>query len=681
MSATDPGAQGQTQIFRSTCPRDCYDACGMLVVKEKGKIVQVKGDPQHAVSRGKLCKKCSIGYNGIWLDPASRLTQPLRRTGPKGEGRFEPTSWDDAIKAISDRLRQIIETDGAETILNTHYTGTFAAIGYHVPMRFFNRLGATEVDPDTICNKAGHVALDYVYGSSLTGFDPRTAADSGCITVWGANPSATAPHAHDQWLQEAPGKIVVVDPIRTPTASIADLHLQPHPGTDAALAFAIMHVLRRDGFVDEPFIERHTVGWAQLEQKLGQCNPEWGAKLTGVAAQDIERAARLYGEGPSLLWLGQGFQRQHHGGNAMRACAMLPAITGNIGKPGAGFLYLNGPGQRGIDDTYLLGTHLRQAEPRSISHMDLVEWLEDSARSKALFCWNINNAASNPQQSRLRKVLTREDLFMVVADVFATDTTDYADFVLPAASFLESDDLFTSYFDMTLSAQVKVSEPMGDSLPNSEIFRRLAQGMGYEEKDLYESDREIIETLISQSGIDETYTTLREKGTVYISPEPVLQFQDLVFPTPSGRIEIASAQAEADGYPLVPEPHADKWPGGNRLRLLSPASSWTLNDTFANDEKIEKNLGPAQVLLHPDDALKLGLNEGDRVMLVNETGKLAVILQLSTIVPLGVALSYKGRWPKRQDCLANVNILNPGEKSDMGESTSVHATVVDIVAI
>lgn len=496
----------------------------------------------------------------------------------------------------------------------------------------------------------------------------------------GCESSATAPHAHDQWLQEAPGKVVVVDPIRTPTASIADIHLQPYPGSDAALVFAIMHVLRRDGYVDEPFVERHTVGWARLEQKLGQCDPEWGEKRTGVSAHDIELVARLYGEGPSLLWLGQGFQRQRRGGNAMRACAMLPAITGNIGKPGAGFLYLNGPGQRGIDDAYLLGTHLRQSEARSISHMDLVECLEDPARSRALFCWNINNAASNPQQSRLRKALTRDDLFMVVADVFPTDTTDYADFVLPAASFLESDDLFTSYFDLTLSAQVKVSEPMGDSLPNSEIFRRLAKAMDYSEKELYESDRDIIDNLIAQSGIDQTFATLSEKGTVYISPEAVIQFQDLVFPTPSGRIEIASEQAEENGFPPVPEPHADERPAGGRLRLLSPASSWTLNDTFANEEKIEKQLGPAHVLLHPDDARRLGLSEHSRVLLVNETGRLAVDLLLSTNVPPGVALSYKGRWPKREHSLANVNILNPGEKSDMGESTSVHATEIQIIA-
>lgn len=669
------------ETFLSTCPRDCYDACGLLVKKENDVIVQVKGDPQHPVSRGKLCRKCSIGYNNTWLDPDARLTQPLRRTGAKGEGRFEPISWDEAIESITDRFKQIIAENGAESIINTHYTGTFAAIGYHFPMRFFNRLGATEVNPDTVCNLAGHVALNYVYGASMTGFDPRTAKDSQCIMVWGGNPSTTAPHAHDQWLQESPGKLVVVDPIRTETAAIADIHLQPFPGSDAALAFAIMHVLKKEDRIDKEFIDAHSVGWDQLEQQIEKCSLQWGEQQTGVPAGKIVQAAHAYAEGPSLLWLGQGFQRQPKGGNAMRACAMLPAITGNIGKPGAGFLYLNGLGQRGIDDDYLLGSHLCQDEAPSISHMDLAECLEDNSRSSAFVCWNINNVASNPEQSRLREALSQEDLFMVAADVFPTDTTDYADYVLPAASFLESDDLFASYFDLSLSAQVKITEPMGDSLSNSEMFRRLAKGMGYTEAELYESDQDIIENLLTQSGLGETFASLKQKGTVYVSPEPVIQFEALNFPTPSGKIEIASSQAEKDGFPLVPEPHADQRPTSDRLRLLSPASPWSINDTFGNDTKIEKQLGPAYVALHPDEAHLRGLSEGDQVLLVNDTGKLALQLKLSTDVPQGVALSYKGRWPKHQDSQSNINVLNPGDKSDMGENSCVHGIEVQVVAV
>src|SRR5581483_11795717 len=332
------------EIVLTTCPRDCYDACGIAVVKRDGAIVSVRGDPAHEVSRGKLCAKCSIGYNGAWRDPAARITTPMCRIGRKGEGRFEPVSWDEALDEIATRLRPLIDDGRADTILDAHYTGTFSAIAYHFPLRLCNRLGTTEVDPDSICNKAGHVALEYVYGTSLDGFDPSTAAAAACIVVWGANPAASAPHAYSQWLPEAPGAVIVVDPVRTATAAAADLHLQPFPGSDAALAFALLHVLRREGRFDRDFVAAHTVGSEELEPLLDACSPDWGEEVTGVPAAVIEEAAALYGVGPSLLWLGQGFQRQRTGGNAVRSCALLPALTGNIGKPGAGFLYLNGFG-------------------------------------------------------------------------------------------------------------------------------------------------------------------------------------------------------------------------------------------------------------------------------------------------------------------------------------------------
>jgi len=673
------------QTVLTTCPKDCYDACGIAVVVKDGVISNVRGDPDHPVSRGKLCKKCSITYNGVWRDPAARITEPLRRIGPKGSGakgnnQFESISWEEAIDIITQRFKKIIRDHGANTILNTHYTGTFAMIGFHFPMRFFNRLGATEVNPDSICNLAGHIALDYVYGTSLDGFDPRTAKNSNCIVIWGANPSACAPHIDQHWLNGTNAKVIVVDPIRTPTAVNADLHLQLYPGSDAALAYGIMYVLNRDGLLDKTFIDTYTSGFAQLLPVIESFTLEKSAELTGVPVSLIEEMATTYAKGPSLLWFGQGFQRQARGGNAMRAGSLLPALTGNIGKPGAGFLYLNGLGNRNIDDSYLLGSNLAKDDVASISHMDLVDNLEDKNKSQALFCWNINNVASNPDQARLKQALCREDLFTVVADIFPTDTTDYADIVLPAASFLEADDLFASYFYHSLSAQVKVTEPMGDSLPNSEIFRKLAKAMGFEEQELYESDHEIIEHVLNESKTGETFASLSAKGTISMSEQAVVQFADLKFPTSDGKIHLASTEAEADGHPLVPEPHADARPVNDRLRLLSPASPWLLNDSFANDPKIEKQLGEASVTINPKDAASRDLTEGQTVILHNKTGKLTVKLVLDNDIPIGVALSHKGRWPKRQPDGANVNVLNPGLKSDMGESTSVHGVEVEISA-
>jgi anaerobic selenocysteine-containing dehydrogenase len=668
------------EVVLTTCPRDCYDACGIAVVKRDGAIRHVRGDPDHPVARGKLCRKCSIGYNGAFLDPQDRLTRPLRRAGAKGEGRFEPVSWDEALGEIAERVRRVEATAGAHTVLNAHYTGTFSLLGYFFPLRFFNRLGATEVDPDTICNKAGHVALEYVYGTSLVGFDPLTARDSACILVWGANPSASAPHAHDHWLPESPARVIVVDPVRTPTAQAADLHLQPFPGSDAALAFALLHVIARDGLVDVGFVGEHTVGWDELESLLAECTPEWGEAATGVPARLIEEAAEIYGRGPSLLWVGQGLQRQRTGGNVVRACALLPAVTGNLGKPGAGFLYLNGTESRRIDEDYLAAPHLGPDSPDPISHMDLVRSLEDPVRAQALFCWNINIAASNPQQGRLHEALRREDLLTVAIDLFPTDTTDFADYVLPAASFLEFDDLVASYFHLTLSAQVRAAEPMGDALPNMEIFRRLAHAMGYTEPELYESDAEVIETVLQRSGVGEDFASLAAKGTVPIAEKPLVQFADLRFPTPSGRVELASARAEADGRPRLPLPLADPRPRDGRLRLLSPASPWLLNDSFANDAKIAKRIGAATVALHPDDAAERGLGEGDEAVVANETGHLQLLVTVSDAVPRGVAYSPKGRWPKREPGRANVNALNPGESADMGESTSVHGVEVTVAA-
>jgi anaerobic selenocysteine-containing dehydrogenase len=308
--------------------------------------------------------------------------------------------------------------------------------------------------------------------------------------------------------------------------------------------------------------------------------------------------------------------------------------------------------------------------------MDLAERLEDGGLSRALFCWNINIAASNPEQDRLRRALAREDLFIVVADVFATDTTDYADIVLPAASFLECDDLVASYFHLSLSAQVKAIEPLGESLPNTEIFRRLAAAMGFDEPELQEGDAEVIARVLEPTGVE--FTELAARGTVWLDREPAIQFADFRFPTPSGRVEIASERAEADGHPRLPAPYADPRPAADRLRLLSPASPWLLNDSFANDAKLTRRMGAATVMMHPADAADRGLAAGDMALLESDAGGLNLTVAVSEGLPRGVIYSPKGRWPKREPGMANVNVLNLGLESDMGHSTSVHGTEVTV---
>ena len=350
--------KSEEQWIKTTCPRDCYDGCGIVVHKRNGDIVKVKGNRDHPSTRGPLCAKCAVSYNGAWLDENARLLYPLKRSGTKGSGKFERISWDDALAEVANKFGDIDREHGADRIYHTHYTGTCSVIAGQFPKRFFDHIGATEVDPDTICNAAGHTALNYVFGDSVSGFDPRTAKDSKCILIWGANPAHCGPHVYQHWLHEHGAKVIVVDPVRTKTAASADLHLQVRPGADAALAFSMLHIMKRESLVDENYIKNHVQGYEEVLPSIQKCTPEWGQSKTGIPTKLIEEAARSYASGPSLLWLGQGLQRQPQGGNIFRACAMLPAITGNIGKPGAGFYYLNDTigigGRRGAPLVYKL---------------------------------------------------------------------------------------------------------------------------------------------------------------------------------------------------------------------------------------------------------------------------------------------------------------------------------------
>lgn len=663
--------------IRTTCPRDCYDACGVLVKTFADGSINVVGDPEHGVSRGALCGKCSIGYNGVWRDPGYRLTRPLQRVGRKGAGTFAPVSWEAALGDIANRLNEIRERDGAASILQTHYTGTCSLIAGSFPLRFFNRIGTTEVDPDTVCNKAGHVALQLMYGESTRGFDPRTIDGCNCVMIWGANPSASAPHIHQYWLSETRAPKIVVDPIRHETAAAADLHLQLYPGTDGALAFAMLHAIRAIGRLDRNFLAAHTRGWDEIETQLDACSPAWGEATTGVPARLIEEAARLYAGGPSLLWMGQGFQRQTFGGNAMRAVGLLPAATGNIGKYGAGFLYLNGWDTRGIDAGYLTAAHLKPASAQAISHMDLAARLEQPA-TKAIITWNNNIAVSSPEQRRLRRALEREDLLQVTLDLFQTDTANYADYVLPAASFLEFDDVVMSYFNMSISAQVKALPPLGEALPNQEIFRRLARAMGLTDPELFETDASMISTLLEQAKPGLTCAALAEFGTINCPEQPVVQFERHDYRTPSGKIELAGGLFAEAGLPRAPFASAETRPGGGELRLLSPASKWLMNSSFGNDPKVLKQLGEDQAFVHPDEGRSRGLADGARVSIGNPTGAITLRLTFSEDVPRGVVLAHKSRW-MAPGMASNVNALNPGKKADLAESCAVHSINVSMV--
>lgn len=668
--------------IKTTCPRDCYDSCGITVLtNQDGSVHRVVGDHDHPLSRGSLCGKCALAYNGVWRDPDVRLKTPLKRVGAKGDNRFEAVTWDEAISGIAQRLKTIAASTGEEAILSTHYTGTCATIAGGFPDRFFNRLGATEVDPDTVCNNAGHIGLTYALGDSAHGFDPATVTDASCILVWGANPSASAPHFHKHWLPESGATVIVVDPIAHETAKAADLHLQLNPGSDGALAFGMVHTALSHGLVDHAFLDAHVIGWDEVAGAVTEMTLERTAQLTGLAPDLIEQATLAYARGPSLMWLGQGMQRQKMGGNAFRACTLLCAATGNIGKPGAGLSFLNGAGARGVDKGFVAGPHLAKRPRPAISHMDLADTLLDASRSSALICWNNNIMASSPEQNRLRQALQREDLFVVCVELFETDTTAYADYILPAASFLEADDLMFPYFNYTISAVVKAMEPPGEARTNQDIFRSLAHAMGFNDPEFAETDHEIIERVLAQLPKPLTFDELRQVGTVRVYDETQIPFADFKFPTPSGKIEIASAAAEAAGHPRVPLPHADEAPQAGRYKVLSPATKWTMNSSYANDPKIREQMEGAVCFMHPSDAQADGIGDGAQVELSNDQGTLALTARITTDVTPGSLLVYKGQWPMYHDgSSANVNVLNPGDKTDMGESCCVHAVEAELRA-
>lgn len=664
------------KVVKTTCPRDCYDGCGVLVKTSAAGEVSVVGDPDHVLARGALCGKCSLAYNGVWRDPKARLSRPLKRVGRKGAGTFLPVSWDEALADIASRLNAIRARDGGSAILHTHYTGTCSLLAGVVPLRFFNRIGATEVDPDTVCNKAGHVALQLMYGESTRGFDTRTIDGAKCLMIWGANPSAAAPHVHEHWLSQSKAAKIVIDPIRHDTAAAADIHLQLFPGTDGALAFALLHAIRASGRLDRGFIEAHASGWQEIEPQLDACTPAWGEAMTGVPASLIEKAAALYAAGPSLLWMGQGFQRQTFGGNAMRSVGLLPAATGNIGKYGAGFLYLNGWDTRGVDAEYLTAPHLNAAPSPSISHMDLAANLE-AQTTRALITWNNNIAVSSPEQRRLRTALQREDLFQVTLELFATDTAKYADYVLPAASFLEFDDVVLPYFNSCISAQVKALDAPGEALPNQEIMRRLARAMGLVDAELQETDASMLATILQQAKPGLDFAALASAGTVFYPQKPSVQFEAHDYKTPSGKIELTGQSFVDAGLPRAPFPSLETRPANNELRMLSPASKWLMNSSYGNDGRIVKKLNAGEAYLNPDDARDRGLREGQQVRVANSTGSITLRLSVSNEVPRGVILAHKSRW-MGSGAEENVNALNPGAKADLAQSCAVHSINVSV---
>ena len=556
------------------------------MVRRPGRAPIIRGDSADPVSRGKLCKKCSSAYNGVMIDSSARLSAPLRRVGAKGEGRFSPVSWDEALGEIAERLRTITAVHGGSSVLNTHYTGTFAMIGYHFPLRFFNRLGATEVDPDSVCNKAGHVALEYLYGTSLEGFDPRGAREANSILVWGANPSASAPHQHEHWLPEAPGTVIVVDPLRTETAQrgrSAPATSTGHRRRPRLRAHARAVARRAHGRGVHRCPHGRIRGGAARRSRVARRNgPRRRRASPGARSNE---AAHTYGQGPSLLWIGQGLQRQPMGGNVVRSVALLPALTGNLARPGGGFLYLNGIETRGLDGDYLSGRQLAGDDPPVISQMDLAAAPRGHLRRRrALFCWNINIAASSPEQERLREALApRRPVDRGRRPVpdrhrrlrrFRAPGVELPRARRPRRLVLPPQPASSGRGRWTRRA--KRSRTRRSSAGSPAPWAIRARAVRARRRDPGEAARAV------RDG-PRFRRTRAQRHRLAECRRPACSS-----PTSSSRPRAGGSRSprerpSADGLPRVPLALADPPPQPGKLRLLSPATAWTLNDSYGND--------------------------------------------------------------------------------------------------
>jgi anaerobic selenocysteine-containing dehydrogenase len=680
---TDTAARRQV---RGACALDCPDTCGWIVTVEDGRPVDLRGDPDHPFTRGSLCNKVA-DYLGYTRSPG-RLLHPLRRVGPKGSGQFTRISWDEALATIASGLGDAIARHGPESVWPFCGTGSMGLIQgiYGAGRRLWNALG-TSRHVVTICTIAGGFGTGYTLGDNRVGMDPETLRLSRLIVLWGTNTLSTNPHLWRSVLEARRhgAQVVAIDPIRTRTAAASDWHLAPLPGTDAALALGLLHVVLAEGAEDREFIERATLGWEAFRARILEFPPARAAAITGLPAEAIvELGRRLAATRPTGIRIGIGLQRHGGGGMAVRTITCIPGVTGDWRHAGGGVSY-DTRGFYGLNWPALWRDDLRPGPARELHMTRLGEGLleVDQPPVKALFVYASNPAASVPHQTRVLRGLARADLFTVVVDHFLTDTARYADIVLPATMQTEHHDLLIAYGHLYVAWNEPAAPPPSECLPTTEIFRRLARAMGVAAPAVYDSDEELARQVLdsphpSLRGI--TLEALKARGWMRLDyPDPFVPFAD-AFPTPSGRLEFVSermAQAGLDpvaGYTPAHEaaqrgtPLAGQYP----LALVTPADHYFLNSIFANVPLQQRRAGAATLVIHPADAAPRGIAAGDEVRVANARGAFFAVADVSDRVRPGVVASTKGRWPGDSKRGSTVNATVDERDSDMGGGAVYH---------
>ena len=691
-SDTRDAAPGGRRQVLGACPLDCPDTCSWVVTVEDGRAVRLQGDPAHPFTRGVLCNKVN-GYVAYSQSP-DRLLHPMRRRGPKGRGDFERISWDEALDEIAERLAGTIREFGPEAIWPYVGSGSMGLIQgvYSAGRRLWNALGASQ-HLMTICTIAGGVGTGYTLGDNRVGMDPETLRFSRLIILWGSNTLTTN---HHLWRSIATARqqgahLVVIDPIRTRTGDAADTHLAPIPGTDAALALGLMHVVLAEGAEDKDFIGEHTHGWEAFRARVLEYPLQRVAEICGLPAQAIvDLGKRLAHTRPTGIRLTMGLQRHGGGGMAARTITCIPGVTGDWRYPGGGAGY-DTRGFFGLNWPALYRDDLRRPGTRSLSMTRLGEGLLEvhDPPVKALFVYASNPLASVPHQSKIQRGLARPDLFTVVAEHFRTDTVEYADILLPATMQLEHADLQIAYGHLYISWNEPAVPPPGECLPSTEIFRRLATRMGLDLPCLQDSDDELARQVLdsghpSLRGI--TLDRLKERGWMRLNyPEPFVPFAG-GFPTASGKLEFLSERMATAGLdPLAgyTPPHeaaqrdtplAARYP----LALIAGADHYFLNSLFANVADQVKRSGPPVLRIHPEDATARGLETGHEARVFNGRGAFVARIEVTDRVRRGVVASTKGRWPRSVKGGTTVNATVDERDADMGGGAVFHDNRVEI---
>ena len=678
MSAAAP------RILPSVCPLDCPDTCSLSVAVEGERVVGVRGSHANPYTAGVLCQKVAKHYPSFVHGPR-RLSRPLRRSGPRGSGQFQAVSWDEALDLVHEGLSRAIAAHGPQSVLPLNYAGPHGQLaGGSMDRRFFHRLGASLLDRGPLCGGVRGAAYVSLFGS-VPGMAPELARESDVIAVWGSN--VTVSNLHFARVVQAARKngatLIVVDPKRTRIAEQAQLFLQIRPGTDVVLALALAAELDRRGAFDGQFIARWVQGHEAFLAEARKYTLAEAARICGVPREQIARLADCYAGAERLaLAIGNGIERGHSGGSALRAIMSLNALLGQLGRCGAGVIAKLGFAFP-LTAATLQRPDLVPAGTRTVNIVDVSRLLlDDGLRPpiRAVFIYNHNPVATHPDQNRMRRALSQEKLFVVGCELVMTDSLSYADVILPACSHFEHHDLYTAYGHSHLQRAEPVIPPVGEALPNTEIFRRLAARFGFDDPPFRESDQQLMDAAFdaqdsrlqghrpSELPLDRALPMTAENGA------PLLVCGTVKPGTPSGKVELYSADLEARygcGLPRY-QPVVGSYP----LILITPSSSQRTNATFGGEPA---SAGLEGIEIHPGDAGARGIASGDSVRVWNALGEVVLRASLSTAMQPGVLYSPKGTWLTTSPSGQTVNaLLSADLRTDIVGGACYNETYVEL---